>query len=85
MEATEIGRGRKITSIQVNGKTLFMLKKLKEDMKAPSYEEAIQKLIVKSRRPAKSFGGSLKKYFKGQSVGDMVKELQDERRKSDRV
>lgn len=74
---------RKVTSIQVDGKTILLLKKLREEMKAASYAEAIQKLAAERKKP-KSMAGSLKKYFKGQTTREIVKELQDERRKSDR-
>ncbi len=35
-------------------------------------------------KPEKSMAGSLKYYFKNQSLKEILKELQDERRKSDR-
>ena len=75
--------GRKITSIQIDEETLFLLKKWKQMYNVNSYAEAIRKIAVEKRKK-KSFAGSLKKYFKGQSTKDIVKEMQDERRKSDR-
>ncbi len=75
-------QGEKITTIQVNERTLFLLKRLKEELKASSYDEVITRRIAQNKM--KSMAGSLKRYFKGQSSRDIVKELQDERRKSDR-
>lgn len=76
------------TTIQVDEKTLLLLKKLKEELNAQSYDEAINKIAEeKSVKYAKknSMAGSLKKYYKkGETLKDLLKELQDERRKSDR-
>lgn len=72
-----------VTTIQVNEKTLLLLKKLKEDLMAKSYDEAIIKLAVKTTKD-KSMAGSLEKYYKGISIKNIIKDLQNERRKSDR-
>lgn len=73
-----------VTTIQVNEQTLELLKKLKRELNVHSYGEAIQKITIKSLKPKKSFAGSLKKYYKNYSSEQMLKELQEERRKSDR-
>jgi hypothetical protein len=73
-----------VTTIQIDEKTLLLLKKLKEDLKTNSYNEAIQKAILKSMNQQKSMGGSLRKYYKNYNREKMLKELQEERRKSDR-
>ncbi|MEK6892748.1 MAG: hypothetical protein AABX07_00945 [Nanoarchaeota archaeon] len=74
---------RKVTSIQVDEKTILLLKKLRAEMNASSYAQAIQKLAAERKKHG-SMAGSLKKYLKGESVESLIKELQYERRKSDR-
>ncbi len=71
------------TTIQVNEQTLELLKKLKQELQTASYEEAITKIVAK-HMIQKSMAGSLKRYMKGQSLKSVLKELQDDRRKSDR-
>mgnify|MGYP001562358271 FL=1 len=71
------------TPIQVNEYTLMLLKKLKDELNARSYDDAINKLAVQ-RIKKKSMAGSLAKYYKNYSMEKMVRELQEERRKSDR-
>ena len=39
---------------------------------------------LKEREKIKSMGGSLRKYFKNKSAKEVIKELQKERRESDR-
>ena len=77
-----------VTTIQVDENTLLLLKKLKEELNAYSYDEAINKIAgERSKNYAKkhSMAGSLKKYYKkGETLKDILKELQNERRKSDR-
>jgi len=77
-----------VTTIQVDEHTLLILKKLKEELNASSYDDAINKIAVeRSGHYAKkhSMAGSLAKYYKkGETLKDLLKELQDERRKSDR-
>ncbi len=72
-----------LTTIQIDDKTLLILKKLKAELNASSYKEAIAKVAAQRTR-RESIGGSLKKYYKNYSTENMVKELQKERRKSDR-
>lgn len=71
-----------VTTIQINDKTLMLLKKLKEELKAASYDEAIIKMAAARKR--RSLAGSLKKYYIKKSVGEVVNEIQKERRASDR-
>jgi hypothetical protein len=72
------------TTIQVDEKTLLLLKKLKEQLVAASYDEAITKLAMQ-RTKGESMAGSLKKYLKkGETTQNILRELQKERRKSDR-
>lgn len=77
-----------VTTIQIDEKTLLLLKKLKEELQVRSYEEAIKKIIIDKtiqRAKKQSMAGSLKKYMKKQTTKEIVKELQDERRKSGRL
>ena len=73
-----------VTTIQVDEKTLLLLKKLKESLDASSYDEAITKIAIKHMKPEKSMAGSLKKYYPNYSREKIVKELKEERRKFDR-
>ncbi len=75
-----------VTTIQVDEKTLLLLKKLKEELKAQSYDEAINKITMQRiAKETKSMAGSLKKYLKrGETLQTILKELQNERRKSDK-
>lgn len=71
------------TTIQVDEKTILLLKKLKEKFNASSYDEAIIKVAAQKANDSKA--GFLKKYKKkGETLKDILKELQEERRKSDR-
>ena len=73
-----------VTTIQINEKTLLLLKKLKEELKASSYDDAIIKISVQ-RTKKESYAGSLKSYMgKKETIKDMLKEMQEERHKSDR-
>jgi len=73
-----------VTTIQINEKTLLLLKKLKEELKASSYDDAIIKISVQ-RTKKESYAGSLKRYMgKKETIKDMLKEMQEERHKSDR-
>ena len=72
-----------VTTIQINEQTLELLRKIKEEVQAKSYEEAIKKIII-DRTKKKSMAGSLAKYYKNKSLKEILKELQDDRRKSDR-
>ena len=74
-----------VTTIQVNERTILLLKKLKEELQAKSYEEAITKMANQRMKIKESMAGSLKKYIKkGETAKDWLKEVQYERRKSDR-
>ncbi|MEK6836032.1 MAG: hypothetical protein AABX94_00030 [Nanoarchaeota archaeon] len=74
-----------VTTIQVNERTLLLLKKLKEELQAKSYEDAITKIANQRMKVKESMAGSLKKYLKkGETAKDWLKEIQDERRKADR-
>ena len=73
-----------VTTIQINEKTLLLLKRLKEELQAKSYEEAIKKVVM-GRTIKISMAGSLKKYLKrGESTKNIIKEVQNERRKAKR-
>src|SRR3989344_1946438 len=57
-----------VTTIQINEQTLGLLKRIKEETKAKSYDEAINKIVINSAKEKyKSIGGSLKKYYKNKS------------------
>lgn len=72
-----------VTTIQVNERTLEILKKLKQELRAKSYEEAIGRIFIERNR-GESMAGSLKKYAGKQTLKQILKELQNERHKSDR-
>ncbi len=70
-----------VTTVQVEDRTLMLLRKLKTALDAKSYDEAITK-VVQTLKPKISMAGSLKKYMKkGETLNSILKELQDERRK----
>lgn len=74
-----------VTSIQVDEKTLLLLKKLKEELNTQSYDETINKIVIqRTKEKFKSIGGSLKKYYKNKPLKEILNELQKERRESDR-
>ncbi|MBI3334350.1 hypothetical protein HYZ97_02595 [Candidatus Pacearchaeota archaeon] len=73
-----------VTTIQVDEKTLLILKKLKEALEASSYDEAINKIAIRHLKPNKSMAGSLKRYLKDENLKEILKELKEERRKSGR-
>ena len=60
------------TSIQVSERTLLLLKKLKEQMQAASYEEAIEEIIIEKTRP-KSLAG----FLGAKKTKDILKDLRD--------
>lgn len=73
-----------VTTIQVDERTILLLKKIKEELQVSSYDEAIKKMAVQ-RMENKSMAGSLKKHLKkGETAQDIINELQQERRKSGR-
>jgi hypothetical protein len=69
-----------VTTIQVDEKTILLLKKVKEALAVASYDEAITRMAKKQMKPEKSIGGSLNKYYKTYSTEKIVKEIQKERR-----
>ncbi len=71
-----------VTTIQVDEKTILILKKLKEVLAASSYDEAITKIAIKHIRSEKSMAGSLKKYTGKLSKKEILEDLRD---KNDRV
>jgi len=72
-----------VTTIQVDEKTLLLLKKLKEELNVSSYDETINKIVLqRTKEKFKSMGGSLKKYYKNKSLKEVLDELQKERRES---
>ncbi len=74
-----------VTTIQVNERTLLLLKKLKEEFQTKSYEEAIIKVANQRTKVKESMAGSLKKYIKNsQKTKNIIKEIQDDRRKGNR-
>ena len=73
-----------VTTIQVDEKTLLILKKLKEALDASSYDEAINKVAIKHLRPKKSMAGSLAKYYKNKDIKTILKEMKEDRREDDR-
>ncbi|MEK6829482.1 MAG: hypothetical protein AABY15_05095 [Nanoarchaeota archaeon] len=71
-----------VTTIQVDEKTILVLKKLKEMLNASSYDDAITRMAIKHMKPEKSMAGSLKKYTGKLSRKDILKDLRD---KDDRI
>lgn len=71
-----------VTTIQVDEKTLLILKKLKQELYASSYDEAINKIALRCLKPEKSMAGSLRKYAGELSKSDILNELRD---KNDRI
>ena len=71
------------TTIQINERTLQLLKRLKEETCSNSYEEAIIKTVL-NKNKEESFAGVLKEHISKKDSEKLIKELQNERRKSDR-
>jgi hypothetical protein len=69
------------TTIQIDEKTLLLLKKLKEELDASSYDEAITKIVMKQRKQ-ESMASSLKKYMGKKSLKDLLNNYRD---KNDRL
>ena len=46
-----------VTTIQINERTLVLLKKLKEEMNALSYDEAINRMVLKKENSIKGIFG----------------------------
>jgi len=72
-----------VTTIQVQDTTLLLLKKLKEETKAASYDETITKIAI-ARTHKESFAGYLAPYLGKKSLKVMLKGLKKMRRESDR-
>ena len=71
-----------VTTIQVDEKTILLLKKLKQELEASSYDDAINKIAIKCLKPDKSMAGSLRKYAGHLSKKEILNELKD---KHDRI
>jgi len=63
-----------VTTVQIQDETLELLKKVKEETKSASYDEAIKKIVV-MRVAEKSLGGYLAAY----SSKDNYKGVRDKR------
>lgn len=59
------------TTIQIDEKTLKVLKKIKNETKSSSYDEAINKLVVNQRKE------SLAGFLGGRQIKDLLKGLRD--------
>lgn len=71
-----------VTTIQVDEKTILLLKRLKQELEASSYDDAINKIAIKCLKPGTSLAGSLKKYVGKLSRDKILNELKE---KYDRV
>lgn len=71
-----------VTTIQVNEKTIMLLKKLKQELEVSSYDDAINKIAIKCLKPEKSMAGSLKRYTGKLTKQDILNDLRD---KNDRI
>jgi len=67
------------TTIQISEKTLLLLKRLKHELQASSYEEAITEVAKERKRI--SFAGSLKREYQNQPLKKILRGL---REKNDR-
>jgi len=72
-----------VTTIQVQDTTLELLKKLKEETKADSYDDAITKIVM-ARTKNESLAGYLGKHLGKDSLKSMLIELKKMRHESDR-
>ena len=61
------------TTIQIGERTLKILKKVKEETHASSYDEAINKIIVTTKK------ASLAGYLGKKSIKEIMKDLRDEK------
>lgn len=61
-----------VTTVQVSDDTLELLKKVKEETDAPSYDEAIKKLVLSQTR-----GSSLGGYLGKKPSARLLKDLRD--------
>ena len=72
-----------VTTIQIHETTLELLKKIKGETNAHSYDEAIKKIVI-ARTKNESLAGSLKGYMGKDSLKKILKDLRDMRNESDR-
>ena len=66
-----------VTTIQVNERTLLLLKKLKEELQARSYEDAITKMANQRMKVKESMAGFLGKKYGKVSKKEILKDLRD--------
>jgi heme oxygenase len=71
-----------VTTIQVNEKTIILLKKIKNELGASSYDDAINKIAKRCLKPEKSMASSLRRYVKELSKEEILKNLKE---KNDRL
>lgn len=71
-----------VTTIQIDEKTLLLLRKLKQELDASSYDDAINKIVIKCLKPEKSMAGSLLKYVGKLSRNQILNDLKE---KNDRI
>lgn len=71
-----------VTTIQVDEKTIILLRKIKEELGASSYDDVINKIVKKCFKPQKSLAGSLGKYVGKLSKEEILSDLKD---KNDRI
>ena len=71
-----------VTTIQVDEKTILLLKRLKQELDVSSYDDAINKIAMKCLKPEKSLAGSLRKYVKELSKEEILNDLKE---KHDRI
>jgi hypothetical protein len=71
-----------VTTIQVDEKTILLLRKLKIALATTSYDETINKMAAQHMHSVTSMAGSLKKYVGEMSREEILKGLRD---KDDRI
>ena len=64
-----------VTTIQINDHTLQILKKLKEEINASSYDEAINKMVTRKKK--KSLAGSIGKEVGKKTKMEILKNLRE--------
>jgi len=64
------------TTIQINESTLELLKKIKRELEASSYDEAISKMVINASRK-ESMAGYLGKYIGKKSRKEILHDLRD--------
>ncbi len=68
------------TTIQIDERTLELLKKLKKELNVPSYNKAIVEMAIE-RTKKESMAGALKRYKGKETLKEILKDL---RNKNDR-